>query len=73
MHLSNKSNNLTPVEINSCWREACSHARQHSTLVEKFDFNPKNLPVVSNKVNTVRLGKENCEQKKELQDKLAQT
>ena len=52
MHFSSRTG-MTQVEINACWREALKHENAHRQLNEDFDFNPKNLIAITQKVNTV--------------------
>ena len=40
---------MNAVEINACWRESIKKESKGRQLNEKFDFNPKNLIILSDK------------------------
>ena len=45
--------NLNQVEINAQWNEAVKKEMRGRVLNENFDFNPKNLIVISDKPTTI--------------------
>ena len=55
MYLQNKSSGMNAVEINACWREALKKENHGRVLKTDFDFNPKNLAVVTTKATQPRL------------------
>ena len=46
---------MNQVEINACWREAMKKEGHGRVLKQDFDFNPKNLAVVTEKATKPRL------------------
>ena len=55
MYLQNKANSMNQVEINACWREAMKKENHGRVLKQDFDFNPKNLAIVTEKATLPRL------------------
>ena len=46
--------NMNQVETNALWREAVMKESRGRILNENFDFNPKNLLVITDKPTTVK-------------------
>ena len=49
--------NLNQVELNAQWEESCRKENRGRILNENFDFNPKNLNVITGKPTDVKGGK----------------
>eukprot|EP00343_Euplotes_focardii_P002477 CAMPEP_0205806780 /NCGR_PEP_ID=MMETSP0205-20121125/10417_1 /ASSEMBLY_ACC=CAM_ASM_000278 /TAXON_ID=36767 /ORGANISM="Euplotes focardii, Strain TN1" /LENGTH=140 /DNA_ID=CAMNT_0053080167 /DNA_START=55 /DNA_END=477 /DNA_ORIENTATION=+ len=46
---------MNAVEVNACWVEAINKENKNRTLKEDFSLNPKNLIVISEKPNNMKI------------------
>src|SRR5258708_2960248 len=47
---------MNAVEVNACWVESIKKESKNRILYENFDFNPKNLVILSEKPHAVKSG-----------------
>ena len=62
--------NMNQVELNAQWEESVRKEMRGRVLNENFDFNPKNLRVISNKPTEVKEQKEEEKKTEESDDQL---
>ena len=50
---------MNAVEVNACWVESIKKESKGRVLYENFDFNPKNLVILTEKPMNMRSGFDN--------------